>query len=91
MSFLFLGPVPSALASTLGLPGTSWVGGLGLPPTPMAGVGPASSVLCSVPRAGLEMPTAPQAQDSVGTGAGQTAGRLTPGRSQPGGAQEEGQ
>ena len=56
-------------------------------------VGVGSHVLCpcSVPRAGLEMPTAPQAQDSVGTGAGQTAGRLTPGRSQPGGAQEEGQ
>ena len=37
------------------------------------------------------MPTAPQAQDSVGTGAGQAAGRSTPGGSQPGGAQGEGQ
>ena len=44
---------------------------------------------CSVPRAGLEMSMALQAQNWVGTGAGQTAGWLTPGSSQPGGAQEE--
>ena len=55
----------------------------------MAGVGSRVRCPCSVPRAGLEMPKALQAQDWVGTGAGQTADQLTPGSSQPDGAQEE--
>ena len=64
---------------------------LGSIPTSKADLGSAPAVYCFVPRAGLEMPLAPQAQDLVGNGAGQAAGRPTPRGGQPGGAQEEGQ
>ena len=65
--------------------------GLVVPTNPLAREGSTPSVACSVPRSGLEMPLAFQAQDLDEINPGQASAFATPDQSQLGGTHKSGQ